>query len=314
MGAMQASTSPAGNSLEQAAVSHLQRGEFDAAWKAAEEGILLSGEDRCTRAFWHFRLVRAQVLTIRGRVEEALRYIESLGSPCDHDPISKASLSMYRGYWLAMLGNYKSAHAFLEEAAALASSSGLFELQGEVQVRQAMVAYLEKKFDLSRTFYQSVVEVHAGRYGPYLYAVALCGVGKTLMAQKQYQEALTWFRRALETAREAGLALIYAAVVSEIGVCHTGLGDFERALEVHLAADKVLHSLGAMQHYQVNLADTGNIYLQRGDFPTAISYYQRALEIAVQIKHPASIEKWNHNIRLAHTKWKKAIDESVNSM
>jgi hypothetical protein len=41
------------------------------------------------------------------------------------------------------------------------------------------------------------------------------------------------------------------------------------------------------------------VYLHRKDYSTAISYYQRALTIAHQIKDPVSIYKWTYNTNLA---------------
>jgi protein gp37 len=46
---------------------------------------------------------------------------------------------------------------------------------------------------------------------------------------------------------------------------------------------------GAVANYQVVLGNIGNVYLYRTEFPTAISYYQRALAIAREIKDPLSI-------------------------
>ena len=243
------------------ALCFLNRGDFDSAWKVAEEGIAVTGTDRCQKAYWHFRFIRARVMNIRGQTEEALHYLESFGSPCDQDIASKANLSMFRGYWLAMLGKHRLAGALLTEAADLASSAELFALQGEVKVRQAMTAYLQQDFKLSHSLYLSVVATQADRCGTYLYSVALCGVGKSLMAQRLFQEALVWFDKSMKVARESGFNLLYAGIFSEIGVCHTGLGELDRALDVHLETDKILYDMGAQQYYQVNLGDTGNVYL-----------------------------------------------------
>lgn len=295
------------------ALGFLHRGDFDSAWKAAEEGIGATGTDRCQQAYWHFRFIRASLINIRGNTEEAVHYLESLGSPCNQDVASKASLSMFRGYWLAMLGNYKLAIALLAEAAALASSAGLFALQGEVKVRQAMTAYMQYDFNLSYALYLSVVNTQAEQCGAYLYCVALCGVAKSLMAQRQFQEALVWFDKSMAVARESDFNLLYAGIVSEIGVCYTGLGELDKALDIHLEANNILCNIGALQYYQVNLADTGNVYLCKGEFLTAISYYHRALEIAKQMKHTVHIEKWTSNIRTAYTKLQQSIEETSRS-
>jgi hypothetical protein len=50
-------------------------------------------------------------------------------------------------------------------------------------------------------------------------------------------------------------------------------------------------------------------YLHRRDYFTAISYYQRALELAREIKDPVSIKKWTFNINLAYARIRAAVDQ-----
>ena len=297
------------NSVE-LALSLLERGQLDLAWCAADQGIASVGSDRRQRVFWQFRFIRALVLVSRGRTHEALSYIESLGKPCDEDADSAVSLLMYRGYWLGIIGSYRLSLELLSDAETIASASNLFGLQGQIRVRQALVHYLLGDFAESRELYQSVLDTHGNKCGSYLYAVALGGIGKAVMAMGMFEEALLWLDKASEIARTSGFEILLAGDLSEIGVCYTGLGNLKKALEVHRLAEKILIGIGAMQPYQVNLADIGNVYLHKGDFLTAISYYRRALAIAEQIKHPASIEKWNYNIRLAYVKLRASIDQT----
>ena len=71
---------------------------------------------------------------------------------------------------------------------------------------------------------------------------------------------------------------------------------------------KIEAEAGTIGNYQVGLANIGNVYFQRGDHLTAISYYRRALELAREIKDRVSIEKWSHNIRVAYAKLCNAVD------
>ncbi len=67
-------------------------------------------------------------------------------------------------------------------------------------------------------------------------------------------------------------------------------------------------SIGTIQNYLVVPANLGNVYLQRGNYLTAIDYYRRALGLAREIKDPVSIQKWSHNIRLAYTRLRESVD------
>jgi tetratricopeptide (TPR) repeat protein len=44
------------------------------------------------------------------------------------------------------------------------------------------------------------------------------------------------------------------------------------------------------------LADIGGVYLSRGEYTAAISYYRRALELARQLGDQLSVSKWLRNL------------------
>lgn len=69
-------------------------------------------------------------------------------------------------------------------------------------------------------------------------------------------------------------------------VCYLELGDDEKSLALLRDAEAVNREAGYIHNYQVNLANIGNVYLNRGDHFTAILYYRRVLELARQIKEP----------------------------
>jgi tetratricopeptide (TPR) repeat protein len=99
-------------------------------------------------------------------------------------------------------------------------------------------------------------------------------------------------------------------VWSELAVCHLGLGSDQAALELLQKAAQVQHDARLIYNYQVSLANIGNVYLCRGDHVTAISYYQRALALAREIKDPVSIKKWTRNINLAYARIRLAVDRA----
>lgn len=75
----------------------------------------------------------------------------------------------------------------------------------------------------------------------------------------------------------------------------------EKALEFFHKAERVFLESGPVPNYQVCLANTGNVYHYRREFLKAISYYQRAFELARQLSDDLSIGKWLHNLAQAYT-------------
>jgi tetratricopeptide (TPR) repeat protein len=98
-------------------------------------------------------------------------------------------------------------------------------------------------------------------------------------------------------------------VWGELGVCCLGLGDDDEALNLFMSAAGVERNSGAVHNYQVSLASIGNVYLHRGDYLTAISYYEQALALARNIKDPVSTRKWNRNINLAYARIRQSVDQ-----
>ena len=289
-------------SLEAPSLIHLWRGELEPAWQAAEDGIARVGDDRSLRAYWTLRFVRSEVLRMRGRVEQAREYLESIGPPFAWDIESTASLGMHLGYCSALLGNYKVANALLEESLAQACSANLLSLQVEVRLRQAMSNFLQKDLDSAENTYRSLLEVPAEKIGWYLHSMALGGVGKILLHRRRFREAMPWLERAIRVVKEAGAPLRAIGFESEVAVCYLGMNDASTSLRILQVAEQASFKCGAMHLYQVILADIGNVYLHQGDHWTAISYYQRALDLAKEMKDPVKVANWTSNIRLAYAK------------
>lgn len=297
--------------LEESALHLVHIGNLGAAWQAADQGIQETGDRRDLRKYWTLRFVRSEVLRLRGQAKEALEYLSSLGSPLREDIESGTRLTMHLGYCSACLGRYEAAHALLNEAQASAQSAELPELQAEITLRQGMLAYLLRDFNSSERLYRSVVNTYGDRFGWYIFCIARGGVGKSLMARREFREALPWLEEAVAMAEAAGSKYLAVTFSGEAGICYLGLGDPDMALQIYIAADRILADLGARHAYQVNLADMGNVYLHKGDYLTAISLYQRALAIAKEIDAPASVEKWSHNIKLAYEKLRQSMAEKA---
>jgi tetratricopeptide (TPR) repeat protein len=262
------------------------------------------------KRLWQFRFVRAEITRLRGSAEEALKYLELRAfsdAPQAEDRESQAALRMHLGYYLGLTAAFSSAHAQLTEAEGMALAGGLQELQGEVLLRRAMIFFLQREYVASDGVYRAVLSLSEELGGWYFRGMALWGIGKNLMIQGHYENAKTWLDEALKVFETAGARLSTATVWGELGVCYLGLGNDEKALELFRNAAQADYESGALHNYKVTVANIGNVYLQRGNFFTALSYYD--LGIAREIRDPLSVTKWTYNIRLAYAKIRSAVDE-----
>jgi tetratricopeptide (TPR) repeat protein len=173
-----------------------------------------------------------------------------------------------------------------------------------------MILYLQQDYAASGRVFRAILRESDQLGGWYFKACALWGIGKNLMIQGHFQEAMPWLEESLALFEGGGARLSMATVWSEMAVCHLGLKDDQRALELLEGALEVNRKFGTVHNYLVVLANIGNVYLCRGDYLRAIDFYRQALELARQIKDPVSIRKWTNNIRLAYAR----LQESVNRL
>jgi tetratricopeptide (TPR) repeat protein len=288
----------------------LWHGDLEAAARIADAEIQRVGNRGSTNDLWKFRFIRADVLQMHGHREEALKYLESLAPPDSWDVESCAALKMHCGYYSGLLGHYELSHRLLGQAEAMARSAEVPELQAGVHLNQAFIFFLQKDYVLSDCMFRSVLSFLDQSDGWYFRGSALWGIGKNLMIQGHYRDAMPWLESSLEIFEAAGARLDIAMVWSEQAVCHLGLGDDTQAMELFRKAEKVNYEAGFVHNYQVVLANIGNVYLHRRDHFRAIVYYRRALALAREINDPVSIKKWTYNLNLAYARIRESVDRS----
>jgi tetratricopeptide (TPR) repeat protein len=198
----------------------------------------------------------------------------------------------------------------LGEAAAIAGDAGLLRLQGDVYVSWAFIFSRQKDYVSSDRLFRAALDLAEKFEGWYTRGQALWGIGKNLMIQEHYEEAMPWLQESLGIFESAGARLSIAMAWGELAVCHLGMGDDEKAMELFRKAERVNYEAGVVHNYQVVLANIGNVYLHRRDHLTAISYYRRAFALAREIKDPVSVKKWTRNINLAYARIKQSVDQT----
>jgi len=287
----------------------MQQGNVGEARKIAEEELEQITSETNTPELWRLRFILARALEAQGHVAEALQYLESLAHPCERDKESRAFVKMYRGSFTGYLGRYEASYLLFEEAEMIARDGDLLEALGDIHLSRAFIYFRQKDYTYSEASFRKALELSEKVGGWYLRGHGLWGIGKNLMIQEHYHEAMPWLEESLSIFEKADARLAMATVWSELAVCYLGLGDDIKAMELLRKAELVNRESGSVHNYQVILAVIGNVYLHRRDYFTAISYYQSALAIAREIKDPVSTKKWTRNINLAYARIRLAVDQ-----
>lgn len=259
---------------------------------------------------WDLHFLRARILDATGQTEAAVTYLKSLLPPSSDLLEARSKLCNYLASYEGYLGRYQVADQLFSEALNIAGRAGLYEVVGDIHLAQAFIYFRKKDYRSSDGEFRLALEISERVGGWYLRGHGLWGIGKNLMIQEHYQAALPWLDQALEVFVANEEPLYVAMVWSELGVCRLGLGSDVDAMDLFRRAEKVYFEAGIVHNYQVVLANIGNVYLHRGDYLTAISYYQRALAMAREIKDRVSIKKWTRNINLAYARIKLSVDSA----
>lgn len=265
---------------------------------------------------WPSRLVLLDVKRLKGFRAEALQELEHLAEvdpPSPEDSASWIGVRRLQGYYAGLLGRYKVSHQLLLEAESLARGVNLIDGLAEVHQCQAMVYFLQQNYAESDRIFRIVLDLSQRVGGWYFRGSALWGIGKNLMIRMWYEEAIPWLSQSLAIFEAEHVELSMALVWSELAVCQLGLRNDQLSLDLLRQAEAVQQKNGTPANYQIVLGNIGNVYLYRKEYPAAISYYQRALSIAHEIKDPVSIHKWTYNTTLALMRMRADIDEATQS-
>jgi len=276
------------------ASSLFRTGNLDRAMKAAEVGMERTSPN--TDEYQQFLFVKAECLRTKGQVRQALELIGESINESGLSPETCALWHMHRGYFLGMRNAYVESKQEFDKAEDIASNQSLSHISLDILLRRAMILFFAEELVASQDAYRKalqVAEVHGDLFSQ---ALALAGTGNNLMIRKNYREAVGWYEKALVAAKESRATLLAAAMQSELGWCFYNMEHDDKALELFRASEAAFLAAGALTNYQISLGNIGNIFVRRGDYPAAVSYFQRALELAKKNEDRISMAKWLNNL------------------
>ena len=131
------------------------------------------------------------------------------------------------------------------------------------------------------------------------------------MIQECYEEAIPWLQQSLAILRVHVWSYQWRWCGANWRYVSSALALISNPSICYGQAEAVQQKAAAVANYQVALGNIGNVYLYRKEFPTSISYYQRALAIAREIRDPVSMRKWTYNTNLAYMRIRAAADQST---
>lgn len=116
-----------------------------------------------------------------------------------------------------------------------------------------------------------------------LRATALLNLSAVSLQQERYDEALHWAGAAFSAASSLGGEDLAQSALGNQGRAYYGLGDFEKALELFLDAQKRAEHLGDIGISILWLTSAGNVYASTGQTANAAESYKQALRLSEEV-------------------------------
>jgi CHAT domain-containing protein len=254
-----------------------KKGDIKIALDEAEAGLRRCGSS--PEWCWKYRLLKAESLMGLGQSKTAFELLEAAGSPPGSE--LQARHRMDEGRALYRISDLSRAEKLLEEAHALAETSGSPLLVAEVELRQAPLLQAARKFDQADATLRHALQLATRAGDPYVQANVTGNLGFLFLnGLFNCDEAIYWFERSITLSERIDAPALTASTVGNLGSCYYQFGDLEKALASFAEAETRSAQLGNIQLQGLWLGDSGNVFLDQGDFPEAIDRCKRALELA----------------------------------
>ena len=276
-------------SLHVAATTAMYEGAFDRASDLARRGLAASTGDAGHITAFH--LLDAEILLMQRDVAGASPWIDApipAGSRFAGLEARRRYLAAYRQL---LAGDTAEALAALDDARTAAETAGATDvvldidiLAGQTLLRIGRVDEGDTRLERARLDAQA-----AGDRSREAGALVTLGMGR--LVRERFDEALAFFEPVLGfTDMESDLR--YATALSNAGVAHARLGNFDRALDLQRRAIALLGTRDVPIYLAQALGELGHTEFLRGRTAEALDLLGRARDVSARANRPADTALW----------------------
>ena len=268
-----------------------ERGDFEQALSLANQGFSQSCQHPESDECWRFRLLKAEVLISLGRIPEASQLLQAVSS-LPGKPDLEAWLLLDQGYAEYKLTHLAESKALFDRSVQLAESGQAWPLVAEIKLRRGAV--LSRLGDAAAEEADFVDALRLARQANdrYLEMSGLANLAKLLQDKARYDEAAASFEQLRDVAGPLQSKSFAARLLNNLGYCYLQLGLPERAAPLFEQAQKLAEQTGALTDEQIALGHSGDMFNGQGQYSRALSYYQRALDVARKSHDQRWVVKW----------------------
>jgi len=233
-----------------------------------------------------FRILEGEILAWQHKGDEAgARLSQTLPGGPDFAALD-IRRRMLLGYLLSLSPDATRAatgRRLLDDAYQEAAKAGLRDLLAEMEILEGNLA---SPFDRekARALYLAAERHAIEQHDPYNEAGASLDLGMASVHESRYDEAIPFFERSLDLAKRIGAGPIVAASYSNLALCYTELGAYDRAIQLEKEALAWPETGDSPVVRRGLLLQMGRTLASKGQLQEAIQYYHQALALARSVK------------------------------
>lgn len=280
-----------GSTFRQASVLR-QRGELQQALTVANQGLAQFKNQTDSEWYARFLLLKAEVLLSQGKAPQASELLGGQASLPAGKLELRARLLLDQGWAEYSLSDFAKSKQLLDRALQMAVSKQLWDLAAETELRRGAVLTRSGDAAAGEADFHDALQLARDSKDTYLEASALGNLGSLCMNIARYDEAISWFNRALTLSGHFQSKSFVARTLNNLGECYVQLGQPEQAIPLFERAERLAAEMGELTDRQISLGRIGDSYQDNGNYKAALAYYQRALEVARQSHSQYWMANW----------------------
>ena len=281
--------------LFDAASDDFRAGELAKAQLAAERGIAVAASRRDLVFQWKFRLLRCDILLNSRRAEEVLNQLRDDVPPAPEFAALAARKMAMEARAISMLGRVDEGGARLDAAHRAAEAAKAEDVLLEIETIQGLRLIRRQHYEDAEVALRAALARARTVHAAYSEAAVQVNLGLSRLQRLRWDEAIPYFEKAAALAGPQSRTL-YSLARSNLAICYSQLGEFDRALEIHLRSVAQNERSGAKFYLQLSLGESGHTYMMMGDAKAAIPYVERALSLASEANNTRDAAVWAGNL------------------
>lgn len=278
-----------------AASDDFRAGELAKAQLTADRGISVAASRHDLVYQWKFRLLRCDILLNSSRAEEVLNQLHGdVPSAPEFAALAARKMTM-EARAISLMGRADEGEVRLGAAHLAAEAAKAEDVLLEIETFQGVRLMRRQHYDEAEVALRAALARARALHSAYSEAGVQVNLGAVRLLRLRYDEAVPYFEKAAALAG-ANSRTLYSLARSNLAICYSQLGEYDRALEIHLQSVAQNERSGAKYYLHDSLGQTGTTYMMKGDPKAAIPYLKRALSLASEANRTGDAAIWAGNL------------------